>query len=108
MKDPTEGSCFGFYAGSMRSACAQCTASRRCKAILASDGFEIMADLVSALERSLPKDKQFDLDAGNAGIRALVDVLIRPGQSVLRPPNMVGVPGLAKHFASDGLDLGDL
>jgi hypothetical protein len=51
MRDPP---CFGFYAADLAPACRACKANRRCKAVLQTDGFDILADIVDHLATNLP------------------------------------------------------
>jgi len=65
--------CFGFYMGN--PICNQCSARQRCKAVLISNGFDIVAAMVDALVLELPEDgAYYDTDR----IPSLVDQLFFP------------------------------
>jgi len=69
----TERDCFGFYMGN--PVCNQCSARQRCKAVLISNGFDIVAAAVDKMVLELPdKAAYFDTDR----IPALVDQLMWP------------------------------
>jgi len=50
----TKESCFGFFGGESLAACKNCTAQRRCKAVLVSDGFTILGDSIDQMVAELP------------------------------------------------------
>lgn len=56
MSDPN---CFGFYGGNHLTTCSSCTAVKRCKAILISDGFDVLGDIVNQLTLELPAGTTF-------------------------------------------------
>jgi len=65
--------CFGFYMGN--PVCNQCSARQRCKAVLISNGFDIIAASVDAMVLQLPDDAAyFDSDR----VPSLVDQLMFP------------------------------
>jgi len=65
--------CFGFYMGN--PVCNQCSARQRCKAVLISNGFDIVAAAVDGLVLDLPdKGAYYDTDR----IPSLVDQLLYP------------------------------
>ena len=65
--------CFGFYMGNL--VCNQCSARQRCKAVLISNGFDIVAAMVDALVLELPEDgAYFNTDR----VPSLVDQLFFP------------------------------
>jgi len=69
----TEKDCFGFYMGN--PVCNQCSARQRCKAVLISNGFDIIAASVDALVLQLPDNAAyFDTDR----VPSLVDQLMFP------------------------------
>lgn len=45
--------CFGFFAGYDNSSCYGCTAAKRCKAVLVSHSFDILADTIQHLVEEL-------------------------------------------------------
>ena len=60
MSGPRETpNCFGFFGGPSHLACQNCTAINRCKAILISNGFDIIGDLVSHMAFSLPENVEY-------------------------------------------------
>jgi len=68
-----EKDCFGFYMGN--PICNACAARQRCKAILISNGFDIVAASVDQMVMDLPANGAFkDTDR----IPALVDQLTYP------------------------------
>lgn len=70
MSVEVQKACFGFYIGS--PVCGMCAAHKRCKALLITDGFDIVGSLVEHLEAEL-KDAQYrDTDK----ISELTDQLI--------------------------------
>ena len=65
--------CFGFYMGN--PVCNQCSARQRCKAVLISNGFDIVAAMVDELVLELPEDgAYYDTDR----VPALVEQLLFP------------------------------
>jgi len=65
--------CFGFYMGS--PVCNQCSARQRCKAVLISNGFDIVAAAVDGLVLDLPDNgAYYDTDR----IPSLLDQLLFP------------------------------
>jgi len=69
----TDKDCFGFYVGN--PVCNQCTIRQRCKAVLISNGFDIVAAAVDGLVLDLPEDAAYyDTDR----IPRLVDQLLFP------------------------------
>jgi len=69
----TEKDCFGFYMGN--PVCNACSARQRCKAILISNGFDIVAAAVDQMVIDLPANGAFkDTDR----IPSLVDQLTYP------------------------------
>lgn len=67
-----EVDCFGFYTGG--GICASCSASKRCKAILVSDGFTIVSEFVDHVVGTLPEGGYKDTDR----VTELVDQLLSP------------------------------
>lgn len=49
-----EASCFGFFAGGKNPACNLCLANKRCRAILVSHGFDMVAAAADSLMSDLP------------------------------------------------------
>ncbi len=49
-----ERTCFGFFTG--ERACQTCKVTRKCKAILLSDGFSLAESVLEGLIASLPED----------------------------------------------------
>ena len=65
--------CFGFYMGN--PVCNQCAARQRCKAVLITNGFDIIAACVDQLVVELPeKGAYYDTDR----VPSLVDQLLFP------------------------------
>lgn len=100
MKDPREGTCFGMYAGTARRECASCVAARRCKAVLVSDGFDVLAELLDSLFAELPAVKYRD----TVRVVELVDQLLKPPatESLKEEEELLGVIGQVE---LDGLSL---
>lgn len=68
-----EKPCFGFYAGDV--VCNGCGAQKRCKAILVTNGFDLLAAVVEQMSLDLPKTAKFrDSDR----MSDLVDQLFKP------------------------------
>lgn len=97
------GTCFGFFGGSSKLACERCVAARRCKAILVSDGFDLVAELLEQLVAELPANAVF-VDSDRAAV--LVDQLLKPTESL--PPEVEDLVGLVNQVQPDSLDLGNL
>lgn len=69
----TDKPCFGFYMGN--PVCNQCRARNRCKAVLITDGFEMVAATVESLMTYLPEEGQYrDTDR----VPQLVDQILEP------------------------------
>jgi len=69
-------SCFGFFGGGNSVACTQCAASKRCKAILVTHGFDILDATVDVFFAKLPPTfKANDTDR----LSELVKTLVEPG-----------------------------
>jgi len=65
--------CFGFYMGN--PVCNQCSARQRCKAVLISNGFDIVAAAVDDLVMQLPEQAAYyDTDR----VPSLLDQLLHP------------------------------
>jgi hypothetical protein len=73
----TDQPCFGFYSGG--PVCATCTATKRCKAIVVSNGFDIVADALGQMLATLPDQNYRDTDR----VSELVDQLLDPPENVL-------------------------
>jgi len=69
--------CFGYYGGDSSVACSDCTARKRCKAILLSDGFDVVADSIEELMAALPDTNDYN---DSDRIPALVVELIRTSE----------------------------
>jgi len=68
-----EKDCFGFYMGN--PVCNSCSARQRCKAILITNGFDIVAAAVDQMALELPDNAvYFDTDR----VPSLVDQLMNP------------------------------
>jgi len=68
-----EKDCFGFYMGN--PVCNQCSARQRCKAVLISNGFDIVAATVDQMVLELPDNAAYyDTDR----VPSLVDQLMWP------------------------------
>lgn len=65
--------CFGLYGGTV--VCNRCQAAKRCKAVLISDGFDIMGSFVENLVETLPNLQFRDAN----GVNVMVDQLMDPG-----------------------------
>lgn len=65
--------CFGFFNGEVT--CTRCFAMKRCRAVVVSNGFEIVASVVEELVRDLPDNGQFyDTDS----VKEITDQLLFP------------------------------
>lgn len=64
--------CFSFYIGG--ASCERCVANKRCKAILATNGIDIVASVVNHLLTELPPARFRDTDR----VPELVDQLLEP------------------------------
>lgn len=70
----TEPACFGFYGGTHLSTCSSCTAVKRCKAILISDGFDVLGAIVDQMLLELPEGTTFrDTDRVSERVKQLFD-----------------------------------
>lgn len=103
MFNPRAGTCFGFFAGSQKISCQSCVAARRCKAILVSDGFDVMGALVEQLIAELPDDVVF-IDSEQ--VSAWVDQLLHPVTEISKEE--AELLGLVNQVPPEGLDLGNL
>jgi len=75
--------CFGLYLGpatASTSTCGTCKASNRCKAILASHGFDIIGDTINQLVAELPPGRYKDTDF----IGQIVDQMLEPPKEYTR------------------------
>lgn len=71
---PHDPNCFSFYGGNQNAACQSCMASRRCKAMLISDGFQILGDLVDHLTTELPPGNYRD----TTRVKEITKILVSP------------------------------
>jgi len=72
--------CLIFYLGGEHTPCATCVASKRCKALLSTNGFDIVGDLIDHLTTELPPGMYEDTDIANR----IVDQILEPPR-VLTP-----------------------
>lgn len=75
-----KNSCFGFFAGDQNASCNRCTASRRCKAVLVSDGFDILGEIVETLLVEAPDQAYVETDR----VIELIEQLLVPPQNPIR------------------------
>lgn len=69
--------CFGYYSGG--AICASCPGSKRCKAVLVTNGFDVVASMVNHLTSALTDTAVF---MGSDRVPDLVDQLLNPGSRV--------------------------
>lgn len=72
--------CFGMYGGDGHTVCVNCQARQRCKALLVSDIFPIMGELIDTLMAEFPAIAQF---RDTMSIPEIVDQLINPPTQAL-------------------------
>lgn len=71
----TARDCFGFFGGDSHTTCMGCPAKQRCKALLVSDVFPIMGELIDTLIAEIPGAANFK---NTNSIPEMVDELINP------------------------------
>lgn len=95
-KDRKEIPCFGFF--NSDPVCDGCPASKRCRAILVSNGFDLVSSLIDELSSSLPGEARYnDTDR----VTTLVDQLIKP------PPVRPIAPEMKELLQMVGVPKGD-
>jgi len=76
--------CFGFYGGSTMFACGGCTARTRCKSLLLSTGFELLAGTLEEIIDALPEGDYPDHDR----ITELTECLLKVDEFKEKAPLM--------------------
>lgn len=96
-----EIACFGMYLGG--PVCEKCTANRRCKALLVSNGFDLVSSMIGQLETTTPDRVVFkDTDR----VTELVDQLLHPVVSDnMTAEEELAVLGVTKADLMDALDV---
>lgn len=65
--------CFGFFFGDGHQSCSSCLAARRCKALLISDVFDIVAEITEGLVEDLPVGAYKDTRRPAELVKVLID-----------------------------------
>lgn len=97
MTKESDINCFGFFAGKSVPACMNCVAAKRCKAMLVTHGFDLLADLLDNLSAELPNITYRETDR--------VSEIV---QQIFNPPQPLGPEALEALKMASTEDLADM
>lgn len=99
--------CFGMYGGDGHTVCINCPAKQRCKALLVSDLFPIMGELIDTLMAYIPSNAQF---RDTVSIPEIVDQLVNPPTQALtkNESELLSLMAAQGSRATDQLSIDDI